>query len=119
MSAKLFMLAAAAVVLLSGLTLSEAQTPAPAAGPTFEDLVQEREAKTLHVLNLMVAGSSAPQELKDAVLANAQQELANCVQQASVHASPGVFYSCTGLVLKNAGTALGAAASSGAAGSGL
>lgn len=113
------MLAVVAVVLVSGLTLCEAQAPAPApaAVPTFEDLVNQREAKTLHILNLIVTSSTAPQDVKDAVLASAQQELTNCVQQASVHANQGVFYACTGLVLKNAGNALSAYASSGAAGS--
>ncbi|XP_055523461.1 uncharacterized protein LOC129717522 [Wyeomyia smithii] len=116
MSAKLFMLVVAAVVLVSGLTLCEAQ--APPAAPTFEDLVKEHEARMLAVLNLMVTGSAAPPEVKETVLASAQQELADCVQQASTHVNHGLFYACTGSVLKNTSSALGVHASSGAASSG-
>ncbi|XP_058443719.1 uncharacterized protein LOC131425671 [Malaya genurostris] len=112
MSVKLSLLMmVAATVVVSMIALAEAQAPAK---PTFEELVKEREATTLHALNMMVASSTAPQQVKDAVLASAQEQLANCVEQASVVANQGQFYACTGLVLRNAAMALNGHSSSGA-----
>ncbi|XP_058818813.1 uncharacterized protein LOC131681792 [Topomyia yanbarensis] len=114
MSAKLFLLMVVATAVLMVSTITPVEAQSPGAAPTFEDLVNERVAKTEQVLNLMIAGSTAPQEVRDAVLANAQEELASCVQQASMIGNQGQFYACTGWVLRNAGMALNGSASSGA-----
>lgn len=93
----------------------QAQSPeTAAAGPTFEQLVEQRVASTLQVVSVLVAKSRAPQAVKDAVLAEAEQELTACAEQAVVDRLPGPFYACSGRVLSNASTTLSAAASSGA-----
>ncbi|XP_021700269.1 uncharacterized protein LOC5576459 [Aedes aegypti] len=100
-------------------TTVKAQQPAesdPAsAGPSFEQLVEQRVASTLQVVNVLVAKSSAPQAVKDAVVANAQQEIGACAAQALVDRLPGPFFACSGHVISNASNTLNAATSSGAA----
>ncbi|XP_055617470.1 uncharacterized protein LOC129762896 [Toxorhynchites rutilus septentrionalis] len=103
------------VAVLATAETQSADAAGPAAGPTLEQVVQQRVANTLNVLNLIAANSVAPPEVKEAVLANAQQELDSCVEQVSVHGNQGYFFACTGIVIKNAANALNGNASSGAA----
>ncbi|KXJ74713.1 uncharacterized protein LOC109397606 isoform X2 [Aedes albopictus] len=123
MSVKLLVL----VVTVLGLaafaaTTVKAQQPADsdaeaaaATGPTFEQLVEQRVASTLQVVNVLAAKSSAPAEVKEAVVANAQQEMDACAAQALVDRLPGPFFACSGHVISNASNALSVASSSGAA----
>lgn len=110
MAVKLFTIVLAALALAA----VQAQTDVPPAAPSFEDQVNQHVAKTEAVVNVLLAKSPAPADLKAAVLSNAQQELAACVEQASPEQNRGLFYACAGTVISNAANALGAWTSSGA-----
>ncbi|XP_065073815.1 uncharacterized protein LOC135697889 [Ochlerotatus camptorhynchus] len=116
MSVKLFALVVTllAVAAFAASTVKAQSPEAAATVPTHEQLVEQRVASTLQVVNVLVAKSSAPQAVKDAVLAEAKQEITTCAERAIVDRLPGPFYACSGRVISNASTALSAATSSGA-----
>ncbi|XP_062541833.1 uncharacterized protein LOC134209814 isoform X2 [Armigeres subalbatus] len=119
MSVKLFAL----VVTLLGLAALTATTvkAEPTSGaeltatePSFEQLVEQRVAYTLQIVNVLVAKSNAPESVKSVVLSNAQQQITACAAQAVVDRLPGPFFACSGRVISEASDVLNAAASSGA-----
>lgn len=116
MSLKLF-----ALFVLAALAFAKAQSPvepAAAAPPTFEDLVNQQAVKVQHVVQVLVDKSVAPPEQKEAVQLAASEQVAACVAAAEVNRNLGVFYACTGRVIKQASEAL-YVASSGAGASGV
>lgn len=114
MSLKLFALVVTllGVAALTATTVKAQSAPDAVSGPSFEQLVERRVASTLQVVSVLVAKSNAPESVKTAVLANAEEELTACAAQAVVDRLPGPFFACTGRVISNASDVLNAAASS-------